>query len=183
MMLAKLSCEPDRHADLERDHDRDHERDQGQRDVDPAAQRHKEDERDRRHRPDRGLEKRFDDGRRGLDDEDRRSRRLRRDRPHRVDETAQDGVVVAVSAWRDLDPDLAVGRDPGAFEQRRKRVDRHVLGGQEISHLPKRGHERRDQDPLRFVPLGRRRLGESVERARQAARLHRGRAVDTFGRA
>ena len=69
-------------------------------------------QRDRQQRPDGGLKKRFDDGRRSLDDENRRPARLRSHASHRVDETMQNRIVIAVAAWPRFDPDLAIRRDP-----------------------------------------------------------------------
>ena len=59
MMLAKFSLSPNRHADLERDNDSDQQRHQRQRNILPAPQRDKQDQRDRasatRRRPEEML--------------------------------------------------------------------------------------------------------------------------------
>ena len=54
-----------------------------------------------------------------------------------------------------------------------------MLCGQEIPHLAKRGHERRDQNALRFFSFRRGRFRQGGQQARQAARLRRGGAVDS----
>ena len=71
-----------------------------------------------------------------------------------------------------------VRRNPVASERGRKRVERHMLRGQEIPHLAKRRHERGDQNALRFVSFRRRRLRQGGQQARQPARLAGGGAVD-----
>ena len=90
----------------------------------------------------------------------------------------QDGIVVPVPARPRLDPDLAVGRDPVPFERRRKGVDGHVLGREEIANLAQRRHERRNQHALRFLSGRGRRLRQSFQRTREAARLGGGRGFE-----
>ena len=175
--VGEIELEPDRHAHLEGDDYGDQQRHERQRDVLPAPQRHEQDQRDRQERQDGGLKKRFDDRRSRLDDKDRRAARLRSHLANGIDEPMQDGIVVPVSAWPHFDPDLAVGRDPIAFERRRKRVNGHMLGREEIANLAKRRHERRNQHALRLLSGRWRRLRQSIERTRQAARLRGGRSV------
>ena len=108
----------------------------------------------------------------------------RRDPADRFDEAAQDGVVVSVSSGHDLDPDLTAGRDPGAPERGRKRVDRHMLRGQEIPHLAKRRHQRGDQNALRFVSFRRRcAFAKAVSKLASRRACTGGGAVDSGRRA
>src|SRR5262249_55484920 len=69
--VGKIQRRPDEHADLERDNDSNEKGYQGQRNIDPAAQRDKQDQRNQHHRQGAGLKECLDHGCGGLHHEKR----------------------------------------------------------------------------------------------------------------
>ena len=138
MMLAKFNRSPNEHADLERDNDSNEQRYQSQRNIDPPAQRDKQDQRNQHQRQDAGLKKCLYDGCGGLNHENRRAGGLRCDSANGRNEATQDGIVVGIALRRDLDPEPAVSGHPGLLQLRWKSFDAHPFGAEEMSRLAQR---------------------------------------------
>ncbi len=114
-------------------------------DVGRAAQRDRQQDRDRQQRPQARLQECFHDRAARFLDSDGGARAFGRDLPHRGREALQRRVVVGVALRKHLDAHAAVRRHPVALEVRGQRLQRDRLGLQRGAQLVECHDQARDQ--------------------------------------